>query len=269
MQRSAGTWFVIALVMGVIAFIATLLLAPMPGDGSPAPTEEELAARAERQRVRQIVAGYNNERNRLISSEDWELIAHRARDVIEVAPAHHWAHLDLLHAMKKTGAGDAAFQRRLAELDAVLVADPTPSQGILQAVAARGWHDWFAGDEESARDAWRRAAQLATTGASAYVEAGYLSLAGEDDAAIDAWRRALDQGWANPSSWSPDPMGYARADYDNVRLVEDPRFEQAFDAWVAQQEAARAQRDELEAEHEAAHPPIGSPNADEDADGGP
>ncbi len=270
MQRSAGTWFVIALVLGTVAFVATLLLAPMPGNGSSAPlTEEEIAKREERQRVRQIVAAYNNERARLITEQDWAHIADRASGVIEVAPSHHWAHLDLLHAMKHTGADETAFQRRLAALDAVLLADPTPTQGFLQARAARGWHDWFAGDEESAREAWHHAARLATTGASPYVEAGYLSLAGEDDAAIEAWQRALDRGWANPSSWSPDPIAYARADYDNMRLLEDPRFARAYDDWLAGQEAARAQREELDDAHEQAHPPLATPEPDADPDDGP
>lgn len=239
MGRSTGTWFVIALVMGTVAFIATLMLTPLPGD-EPL-SKEELAQREERQRVRQIVGAYNAERVQLITEQDWVLVADRASGVLEVSPTYHWAHLDLLYAMSQTDADEAAFARRLADLDAILKANPRPGQARLQASAARGWHDWFAGDEESARGAWLEAAALATVGASDYVEAGYRSLAGEDDAAIEAWEQALRAGWAIPSSWSPDPIGYARADYDNMFLIKDPRFEAAIVAWRTEQEARAAE----------------------------
>ncbi len=270
MGRSSATWFVIALVMGTIAFVATLIITPLPSERPL--SEEERAERLERQRIQGIIRQYErSDRMGLIVAGDWHVVHARAREVVELDPTHIWAQLDLLHAIDRTvGPGPELEARAEALLEMLDEPAVRQSRAPWQLHAARGWSSWFLGDEMGAREAWLDAADTVggPNGANPhYNSASYLSLAGEVDRAIEHWREALEQ--TGRGGWGVS-VDYARADYDNVRLVTHPGFEAAIEDWNARRAAAQAEREALEAQHEQAHPPIAStsePEADDPAPG--
>jgi len=240
MPRSTGTVFVVAFVLGVVAFIGTLLFAPVPkGEQGSISPEEQVAQEAAYTAGRR----HQNTRAQRIIAGDWAGLAATARASLEHNPTDFWAHADLLNALAN-GAGDAdeltaAAERTLEDLGAM----PEPGRGRWGVQWATGWAKWSLGDHEAARATWREAAegmQLAQERGErveSYNIAAQLALAGEHDAAIEAWERAVRaEGYRE--------YAFARADCDLRDLRDDPRFEAVIAEAQRQREAWRRARDD-------------------------
>lgn len=220
MPRSGGTVFVVAFVLGAVAFVATLVYAPVPerpGQLSP----EELA---QREAAARAADAHQNARDDRIIHADWGGLARTARASLELNPADPWAHADLLVAMDRLGEPEALpaqAERAMGELEPLL----THSRPRWSARWALGWARWYAGDREGARAVWNEAADgLARRASPAsagdqYNLAAQLTLAGRHEEAMAAWERAIELRYRQ--------LDFARADYDLDALRADPRFERA------------------------------------------
>ncbi|GJM19814.1 MAG: hypothetical protein DHS20C14_20270 [Phycisphaeraceae bacterium] len=285
MGRSTGMVFFVAFVLAAVAFVLTLLLAPMPPQTgprqlSPAERAQLDAERGQRQQyISAQNAHYQNRTGQLIAG-DWAGLAESARAMLELNPDHLWANLDLMHAMA-AGEGTPEQLRRHAEglREFIATSSPERREPGWQVYAATGWAAWFSGDEAEARDAWAGAAENLRrdrSGNGWYNRAGYLSLSSDADGAIEAWEEAVSLGYGQQEN-GHDQFAYARADYDNRLLREDPRFESIIaraDELIAARQAsdatARSRRawDRLQAAHVLAHPPMTAGGSHGSEDGG-
>ncbi|MEZ6317192.1 MAG: hypothetical protein R3B49_00360 [Phycisphaerales bacterium] len=255
MPRSTGTVFVVAFVLGVLAFIGTLLFAPIPRrDPRELLSPEEIAAREAVQAARAAARAYGETRRASLIAHDWDALAGSARATLDLSPDNLWALADLMHAIAN-GAGSPEELREVATR-ATAAAEPALGNERFgwQAEAVTAWAAWFLDDPDGAREHWLAAADKVRVGRQSpdldpYNRSGYLALGGDLEQGIQEWERAVGLGYRD--------FDYARVDYDMRELWKDPRFEAAIGEAERRREEQRRLREQGDLEGPPEPEPLG------------